>query len=100
LDWRLSHHIGPAALVVNELVMNAITHAETDIDLIVSAHRTSIRIAVRDHGPDWPVGPHDNTAGPGLTIVAGLSSAWGVLPTAEVGKLVWAVLDNSPGQTR
>jgi signal transduction histidine kinase len=101
LDWRLSHYIAPAVLVVSELVMNAITHAETDIDVTISAHRRTIRVAVRDRRPDLPVerlGGHK--PGRGLTIVAGLSSAWGVLPTAEGGKVVWAVLDAAPDQTR
>jgi hypothetical protein len=28
-----------------------------------------------------------------MLLVAALSRAWGVLPTAEEGKVVWAVLD-------
>jgi signal transduction histidine kinase len=100
LDWRLSQHIAPAALVVNELVMNAITHAQTNIAVTVSAHRQAIRLAVRDHSPDLPVGPSSGSAsGRGMTIVAGLSSAWGVLPTGDGGKVVWAVLDASPDRT-
>ena len=29
----------------------------------------------------------------GLALIAELSRAWGVLPTADNGKVVWAVLD-------
>jgi signal transduction histidine kinase len=93
LDWRMNHYIAPAALVVSELVMNAITHAETDIDVSVSMHRRTIRVAVRDHSPRPPVERHGGDAGRGLAIVTGLASAWGVLPTAAGGKVVWAVLD-------
>jgi anti-sigma regulatory factor (Ser/Thr protein kinase) len=57
LDWQLSQHLAPAALVVGELVMNAITHAESDIELTVSAYRQTIRIAVRDQSPDLPIEP-------------------------------------------
>jgi hypothetical protein len=97
LDWRLSHYIAPAVLVVSELVMNAITHAETDIDVTVSAHGQRIRVAVRDRRPDVPVERlGGQMPGRGLTIVVGLSNAWGVLPTAEGGKVVWAVLDTAP----
>ena len=81
LDWRLSQFIAPAALVVSELVMNAITHAETDIDVSISAHQQQIRVAVRDHSLHPPVGPRSADAPrPGLPIVACLSRAWGVLP--------------------
>ena len=98
LDWKLSKHIAATNLVVSELVTNAMTHAGTDIDLTVAEHREAIRIAVRDHSPELPVerpgglGEH----GRGLTIVANLSSAWGVLPHTEGGKVVWAVLDARP----
>ena len=101
LDWRLSEHIATACLVVSELVTNAMIHAGTDIEVTLSEERGAIRIAVGDLGPDLPVerpaavGEH----GRGLTIVAGLSSAWGVLPSPAGGKVVWAVLDGSPGPT-
>ena len=79
---------------MSELVTNAMTHTGTDIDLTVSEHRQAIRIAVRDHGPDLPVDragtSHEH--GRGLSVVAGLSSAWGVLPHADGGKVVWAMI--------
>jgi Histidine kinase-like ATPase domain len=94
-DWRLSKHIATTALVVSELVTNAMTHAETDIDLTLSAHRGAIRVAVRDRCPDLPIlqQPGLEAHGRGLILVAGLSRAWGLLPTADGGKVVWAVLD-------
>ena len=98
LEWRLSQHIASACLVASELVTNAMIHAGTDIDLIVSEHRQAIRIAVRDHSPDLPVeqsGPSEEH-GRGLTIVAGMSSAWGVLPDTSGGKVVWAVINAFP----
>ena len=94
LDLRLGRLVPAACLVVSELVTNAMTHTGTDIDLTVSEHRQAIRIAVRDHGPDLPVDragtSHEH--GRGLSVVAGLSSAWGVLPHADGGKVVWAVI--------
>ena len=98
LEWRLSQHIDSACLVVSELVTNAMIHAGSAIDATVSEHRRAIRIAVRDRSPELPVeqpgawGEH----GRGLTIVAGLSSAWGMLPDSVGGKVVWAVLNASP----
>jgi hypothetical protein len=95
LEWRLSPHIPDAHLVVSELVTNAMIHAGTDIDLTLSEHRRSVRIAVRDHNHDLPVEQHGRSDehGRGLAIVAELSTAWGVLPHADGGKVVWAVFD-------
>ena len=101
LDWRLARHIASAAVVVSELVTNAMIHVGSDINLTVSEYRQAIRIAVRDNSPDLPVERPEavDVHGRGLAIVAGLSSAWGVLPGPGGGKVVWAVLDGSPGPT-
>ena len=102
LDWRLSQHIPAACLVVSELVTNAMTHAGTDIDLTVAEHLKAIRVAVRDHSPGLPIQQHDagDVYGRGMTIVAELSRAWGVLPDAAGGKVVWAVIDTAPPATQ
>jgi anti-sigma regulatory factor (Ser/Thr protein kinase) len=94
LEWRLSQQITDACLVVSELVTNAIIHAGTDIDLTLAEHRGSVRLAVRDHShalPGEQPGRSDQ-CGRGLGIVAELASSWGVLPHADGGKVVWAVL--------
>jgi anti-sigma regulatory factor (Ser/Thr protein kinase) len=98
LDWRLSQHLPAASLVVSELVTNAMIHAGTAIELTVTEHRQAIRVAVRDHSPDLPVHRPDtgDVNGRGMTIVAGLSHAWGVLPDADGSKVVWAVIDTAP----
>ena len=102
LDWRLSQLIPAACLVVSELVTNAMIHTGGDIELTVSEHRRAVRVAVRDRSPDLPVErqPGLDTHGRGLTIVADLSRAWGVLPHADGGKVVWAVLGASPRPDR
>ena len=94
LDRRLSPLIPAACTVVSELVTNAMIHAGSDIELIVSEHRRAVRLAVRDRSPDLPVERQHSldTHGRGLMIVAGLSHAWGVMPHADGGKVVWAVL--------
>jgi anti-sigma regulatory factor (Ser/Thr protein kinase) len=97
LDWRLSRLISSARLVVTELVTNATTHAGTDIELTVSKYRGAVRLAVADRSPNLPVERHDSTDthGRGLIIIKGLSSACGVLPNTDGGKVVWAVLTGS-----
>ena len=95
LDWRLGEVVPAASLVVSELVTNSTMYAGTDIALSVSWHRGTLRLAVRDDSPRLPrhVDSVLDLHGRGLTIVAGLSRAFGVLPTSDGGKVVWAVLD-------
>jgi hypothetical protein len=95
LDWRLSRVIPFASLVVGELVASSSIHAGTDIDLSVVWDRGALRLTVADHGPALS-GQQNSCSelhGRGLTVVAGLSRAFGVLPTDDGGKVVWAVLE-------
>jgi hypothetical protein len=96
LGWGLVRGISAASLVVSELVTNAVVHAGTDLELIVSHRSGLLRLAVRDHTRDDPL-VRDLDAqranGRGMVIVGGFSRAWGSLPTADGGKVVWAVLD-------
>jgi len=95
LDWRLGRVIPAASLVVSELVTNSTMYAGTDIALSVSWHLGALRLAVRDNSSRLPRQVYSvlDLHGRGLTIVAGLSRAFGVLPTSDGGKVVWAVLD-------
>jgi hypothetical protein len=95
LDWRLGRVIPFASLVISELVSSSTINAGTDIDLCVVWDRGALRLSVRDHGTALPDQRPAalNLHGRGLTVVAGLSRAFGVLPTADGGKAVWAVLD-------
>lgn len=95
LGWRLGRVIPSASLVVSELVTNSTMYAGTDIALSVAWHRGALRLAVRDNSSRRPRQLYSvlDLHGRGLTIVAGLSRAFGVLPTPDGGKVVWAVLD-------
>lgn len=97
LDWRLGTVIPTASLVVSELVTNSTMYAGTDIALSAAWHRGALRLAVRDNSSRLPRRVYSalDLHGRGLTIVAGLSRAFGVLPTSDGGKVVWAVLDAS-----
>jgi hypothetical protein len=95
LDWRLGRTIPFATLVVSELVASSSVNAGTEIDLSVAWNQGALRLAVRDYGPgllgeEQAVPP---LRGRGLTVVAGLSRAFGVIPTDDGGKVVWAVLE-------
>ncbi|MEP7193097.1 MAG: ATP-binding protein [Actinomycetota bacterium] len=95
LDWRLGRTIPFATLVVSELVASSSVNAGTDIDLSVAWNLGSLRLTVRDRGPGLPGQEHSDPhlRGRGLTVVAGLSRSFGVMPTADGGKVVWAVLE-------
>lgn len=95
LDWHLGRVLPFASLVVSELVANSADDAGTEIDLSMAWDQDALRLTIRDHGPALP-GQHPaplDLIGRRLTLIAGLSRAFGVLPTADGGKLVWAVLD-------
>ena len=95
LDWRLGRVIPFASLVVGELVASSSVCAGTDIDLRVLWNLGALRLTVRDDGPALASQAHHgpDLHGRGLTVVAGLSRAFGTLPAAGGGKVVWAVLD-------
>jgi len=95
-DWRLDRVIPSATVAVSRLVARSSLNAGTAIDLSVTWNAGALRLTVADHGPALPgQRPADpDVQARGLTVaVAGLSRAFGVLPTADGGKLVWAVLD-------
>jgi hypothetical protein len=95
LKWRLGSSIPCVCLVVSELVTNAAMHVGTDIDVSLAWDMTALRLTVAHRGSDLPHPQHYDfdRHHRGLTIVAGLSRAFGVLPAAPVGKVVWAVFD-------
>jgi hypothetical protein len=95
MDWRLGRVIPFASLVTSELVASSSINAGTDIGLSVAWDHGALRLTVRDQGPALP-GQRPSSLylhGRRLTVVAGLSRAFGVLPTADGGKVVWAVLE-------
>jgi hypothetical protein len=105
MDWQLGRVIPFASQVISELVASSSINAGTDIDVSVVWNLGALRLTVRDRGPALP-GQRPSLLylhGRRLTVVAGLSRVFGVLPTADGGKVVWAVLDaprpNSSGST-
>ena len=91
-------HVERAALLVSELVTNAVVHAASDVRIRVSA-RPVTRVEVEDDSPRLPKTPSPTAAdalepgGLGLTIVDCLASRWGADPRPK-GKVVWFELDH------
>ncbi|MGI8678713.1 MAG: ATP-binding protein [Jatrophihabitans sp.] len=92
-----------AALLVSELVTNAVRYGRPAITLRVRLQPPLIGVEVHDEGEMLPAAVPDRVlptarSGRGLVIVDQVSSAWGVTPThAPPGKTVWFRLEPSDG---
>ena len=90
-----------AALVVTELVTNAVRHGDEPIELHVELSDEMLRVEVADSdghvdavhatgvNADW-------VTGRGLALVEGVSQRWGADGKADRGKTVWAELPTTP----
>jgi anti-sigma regulatory factor (Ser/Thr protein kinase) len=114
-SWDIPVDAETAALLVSELVTNAVTHDRTApagtetgrtvtgrtatvnawVAVEITGNRDQLRVEVHDASPARPVlheAPSlDAEHGRGLLLVDLLSSAWGCFPTA-VGKAVYFTL--------
>jgi hypothetical protein len=92
--WDLAHLRSPAELICSELVSNAVRHAGTDLDLMLSRRGRYLHIGVRDTGRALPrlAGPAPAAqTGRGLRLVDAYASSWGT-SAGPTGKIVWANL--------
>jgi two-component sensor histidine kinase len=99
--------VGDAALVVSELLSNAIRHAQplpgANLQVAWAVDDDHVEVAVSDGGsPTRPQPTHASVSalgGRGLDIVEFLSRQWGVR-TDDTGLTVWAVLAAPAGRRR
>ena len=90
--------IADAALVVSELVTNAVFHGAEPVDLVLVVDEDRIVIKVTDAGPvpepfvAAPPGAQ-SIHGRGLAIVAAAAPRWGAIRHRADGKTIWAELD-------
>lgn len=98
LEWGTASMCSDLALVVTELVANAVRHAGTDITVRLSRLGDGVRVEVAD-GSTRPLRPRSSTmsdeGGRGLLLVDALSTRYGVEADRD-GKLVWAELQPEP----
>jgi len=87
--------VDDAAMVVTELVTNAVIHTRTEFELSVQRAGEGVRVAVSDGShilPHWTPASTTGTSGRGLLLVQRLSSKWGV-ESHGPGKTVWALIE-------
>ena len=99
-DWNVDEaRIDPVVLVANELVANAIVHANSAPVLSLAATGSELVLRVDDESPELPVaraaGP-DDLGGRGLVVVDALVDRWGI-DTRPGGKSVWAAFAATVG---
>jgi anti-sigma regulatory factor (Ser/Thr protein kinase) len=83
-----------AALIVSELVTNALRHGEGSTVLRAALSPTQVQLSVTDAGDGKPrmLPPDpDRIGGLGLIVVDRVAAEWGVAPFPG-GKTVWALL--------
>ena len=84
-------HADTAALLVSELVTNAVLHAHSVLTVRVLRQSAALRVEVEDGSGLAPVQrqfSEDSATGRGLLLVEALAASWGTSPTAA-GKVVW-----------
>jgi hypothetical protein len=92
-DWGVTDRVEDAALVVDELVVNATTHVGGELVILVLPLTDGFRIEVVDQDPDFR--RHTSAPSPdryGLKIVDAACDRWGVscVIGPGAGKVVWA----------
>ncbi|MBB5625754.1 ATP-binding protein [Sphaerisporangium krabiense] len=97
--WGAAHLRHDVVLVMDELLVNAITHGEPPIRLSVWLASAVLCVRVTDHGDAMPrrlrLSP-DALHGRGLELIDALATAHGVTPLRDgPGKTVWARWDLS-----
>jgi hypothetical protein len=95
-EWGAPNLDETAALLVTELVTNAILHTRSGPEVTARLVGRRLRVEVGDDDRSPPVRRHYDpraTTGRGLVLVDELASAWGTAPTSR-GKIVWFELDS------
>lgn len=88
------------ALVVTELVINAVVHGLSRPRLRAAMHGGLLYVEVHDDGPGLPtltpLSDAPTTSGRGLALVDRIAQRWGVRQATGGGKAVWAVIVPEP----
>jgi two-component sensor histidine kinase len=82
IDGLPAHREGDLALVISEIVTNAVRHAglgpEDEIEIVGDFRGDGVRVTVRDGGKGFVRGARSKDGGWGLEIVERLADDWGL----------------------
>ena len=98
-DWGYGAMGDDVALLVTELVTNAVVHTNAAGALELAEMPAGVHVEVHDRSTVPPTvgrGGPDDESGRGMRLVEQLASAWGVI-TRRDGKVVWFELAAVPG---
>src|SRR5581483_8163178 len=85
--WGATEILEDVQLLASELVTNAVVHARTTIELVLTQRNDTVRLEVHDRRVSLePATPVER--GRGLQLVEGLAQQWGIIHDAT-GKVVW-----------
>ena len=91
-EWDIPEaRIESVMLVANELVANAIVHAQSAPVLSLEARGADLLVRVEDESPSLPIARQPEVydeQGRGLMLVEALADRWGCDPTTT-GKTIW-----------
>jgi hypothetical protein len=94
--WELPGLVGPACIVVTEMVNNVVAHVRGAMTVRLARRPGGLAVTVRDGSTRLPRfgGPVPPTSygGRGLLLIDSVSRRWGSVPLDD-GKIVWALLD-------
>jgi anti-sigma regulatory factor (Ser/Thr protein kinase) len=94
--WADEQTRDDAALLLTELVANAVIHARTSMKITLTVDQYLLRAEVRDASPFAPLHREaDEYGGRGVLILNALASNWGVVGHPGEGKTVWFELTSS-----
>lgn len=92
--WDVADIGDDVALLVGELVTNAVVHTSSAPRLRLELRRNLFSVAVHDDEPGEVTvrDPGGRAEAHGLLLVAQIATAWGCSPAPDGGKVVWATL--------
>jgi len=96
VEHGLLHLVDDLRLAVSELATNAMRHARTPFTVTLQGGDASVLLTVKDGSTEAPALADAHVldlGGRGLSIVACLSREWGVIPSSDGTKSVWASFD-------
>jgi anti-sigma regulatory factor (Ser/Thr protein kinase) len=85
--WGATEILEDVQLLASELVTNAVLHARTTVELVLTQAQEMVRLEVHDRRASLESGSPVER-GRGLQLVEGLAQRWGIVDDGS-GKVVW-----------